>query len=505
MAKLTKEEIEIRRNDIQKMKDEGISSKEIAEKLNIPIHIVKRNGKYKDKAKLNKIIKDAINNSPLKSRKAEKLSKIWNTEEKKEFASNRSKNFWKNLEENGNKEEFIKNRIKRYIESGAAEEWKKNHQVKANKAATDSKLGNFDSWQDKIQSIVERNGGILLTPYTKSKEYVSVKCSAGHSWEAIPNSIQQGKWCPQCANVGPSKGQIEVFNYIQTLANDVVLNDRSVLLNKETDNYLELDIYIPSKSFGIEFNGLLFHSDYFGDIRNRHLNKFKICEDNGIKLLAIFEDEWNNPEKQSLIKSMIRHRLGILPQKENRLRASKLELRKIHKNKLIEPFFDKNHLDGHSSAMFAYGLFKEDKLITCMSIRKNHNSEIEICRFATDYDYHVYGGAGRLLKAVFNDFNEVITFSNNRLSTGNVYKELNGVLIQENNPSYWYTDGKQRIWRWKCRRINDPGILAQFPDIPHTEKDQANSGLIGLKIFNYLKPLYRIEDYGHKKWLLKQI
>ena len=64
----------------------------------------------------------------------------------------------------------------------------------------------------------------------------------------------------------------------------------------------ELDIYIPSKKIAIEYNGLIWHSEKFkGKVFNYHLNKTENCEKIGIRLIHIFEDEWN--EKKEIIKS----------------------------------------------------------------------------------------------------------------------------------------------------------------------------------------------------------
>jgi hypothetical protein len=196
---------------------------------------------------------------------------------------------------------------------------------------------------------------------------------------------------------------------------------------------------------------------------------------------------------------MVRHRSGVLGTTR---RASKLTLVKLTKNSQFDWFFARNHLDGHARARYAFGLFEGDKLLCCASIRTNHQGECELARLATDYDYHVYGGAGRLIKAILKEEGKLVTFSNNRLSHGKTYQILGFSLVQENPPSYWYTDGNERIWRYRCRRVNDPEILRQFPEVEHTEKAQAAAGILSLGIWGDRRPLFRIEDYGHRKWVL---
>jgi uncharacterized DUF497 family protein len=66
---------------------------------------------------------------------------------------------------------------------------------------------------------------------------------------------------------------------------------------------LEVDIYIPSKKVAIEINGLYWHSEKSGNkLKDYHLNKTDLCEKEGIRLVHIFDDEWNSvTEKRELI------------------------------------------------------------------------------------------------------------------------------------------------------------------------------------------------------------
>jgi hypothetical protein len=110
----------------------------------------------------------------------------------------------------------------------------------------------------------------------------------------------------------------------------------------------------------------------------------------------------------------------------------------------------------------------------------------------------VHGGFRKLLAAVKADYpgRTLITFSNNRLSTGATYEKSGFTLLSEQAPSYWYTDGEVRVWRFKCKRINTPEIIGQFP----TEKLQAAGGVFSRMYLGHDKPMYQIHDYGHRKW-----
>lgn len=407
--------------------------------------------------------------------------------------------YWKNLPENERKI-FVNKRSKAVRKSKAM------NRYQARGLGIELPQGLSEKDKNKLmfeayQKIARDNGGEMIGEYLGSHEKVEWKCSKGHIWITIPNSIQQGHWCPNCANLGPSMAQVEIFEFVKSLTSDeVILGDRNTIFSEDTGRFMELDIYIPSRKFAIEYNGLIFHSSKYEAQINRHNRKSKLCDSAGINLLAIFEDEWKDDNKRELLKSMIKHRLGA---NLNKIGARKLELKFLNKNSDFSEFFNRNHLDGHSQASWGVGLFLGEKLMACVTIRKNFNAETELCRFAIDRDFAIPGAASRLIKAISSKINTpLISFSNNRLSTGKVYQKIGFKLLKENPSSYWYTDGIVRVWRFRCKRINDPEILARFPEVEHTEEAQAMAGILSEEIWGDNRPLYKIEDYGHKKWLL---
>ena len=46
---------------------------------------------------------------------------------------------------------------------------------------------------------MERGGKCLSTEYVNSATKLKWECREGHVWESTPNAIEQGDWCPQCA------------------------------------------------------------------------------------------------------------------------------------------------------------------------------------------------------------------------------------------------------------------------------------------------------------------
>lgn len=423
--------------------------------------------------KRNKAIKEAYQDETLRKLKAEQSSNWWNSLSSEE------------------REEYLARRQKSMEQSEAVQRYRKKQSLATgdnnNKTRAILQFHNVSSSEELMQKYAAFRGGSYLGDFVHTGAKCRWMCSKGHVFEMRPNNVQQGQWCPRCAGVGPSAAQLEIYEFVKSIVpeHEVVLSDRTAIAPKE------LDIYVPAKRFGIEFHGLYWHSSAApGFKRNAHYEKTQLCRERGIRLFAIYEDEWIH--KQELVKAMIRWRLEKF--EGTKLDARKLAVVRLDKNKDFEEFFERNHLDGHTQASYAYALKHENQIIMVASFRKNFNGELELARLATDYRYSVRGGAGKLLSMI----NEpLVTFSNNRLSNGEVYRKLGFELIQENKPSYWYTDFQTRIWRFRCKRINDPEVLAKYP----SEAAQAEGGVFSQYIFGDNRPLYRIEDHGHRKWL----
>ena len=94
--------------------------------------------------------------------------------------------------------------------------------------------------------------------------------------------------------------QKEIFDFINSFYPDTVYDTRKVI------SPLELDIYIPSLKLAIEYCGLYWHSEEYKE-NSYHYDKMKFCNEKGIRLITIFEDEWLKRQDQvkNLLKSVI--------------------------------------------------------------------------------------------------------------------------------------------------------------------------------------------------------
>lgn len=273
---------------------------------------------------------------------------------------------------------------------------------------------------------------------------------------------QKGRRCPFCCNSRSySNSEREVSAFIKTFYKDEIQeNNRKILPNNK-----ELDLYLPNKKVAIEFDGLYFHSENFNKDKKYHLNKTLLCEEQGIRLIHIFGDEWQY--KQDIVKSKIKH---ILHCDNNPVvYARKCYVEEISaKDK--NQFLEENHIQGKDNASIRLGLWyptgEYDELVAVMTFCKPRKAlgqksdskyDYELSRFASNIDYRVIGAFGKLWKYFENhyEFNSIITYADRRWSIGNVYETNGFELDHVSKPNYWYfkeSIANQREYRYKYRK-----------------------------------------------------
>ena len=230
-----------------------------------------------------------------------------------------------------------------------------------------------------------------------------------------------------------SKTQRRIFDSIRT--DDKLENHRKLIFP------LELDIYIPSAKLAIEYNGLLYHSRGYDSSskanspdfpRDYHLNKTKLCEEQGVQLLHIFEGENLN-----IWYSMIHSKLGL----NEKLYARKCFIKEIQFKEASE-FLEANHLQGSCNSKINLGLFYNDELVSLMTFGKarfNKQYDWELLRFCSKRNLNVIGAAGKLLKHFRRNYNgSIISYANRRWSNGDLYEKLGFSKVKETPPNYWY-------------------------------------------------------------------
>lgn len=287
------------------------------------------------------------------------------------------------------------------------------------------------------------------TEYIKSDKKVDVFCKdCGRMFSIEANSHLQGHGCPYHYN-NKSQYESEIVDFLKNECNitNILTNDRRVLDGNE------LDIFLPDYELAIEFDGIFWHSELYKD-SNYHLNKTLKCEEKKIRLIHIFEDEWNN--KKEIWKSMLRNILGITSQVTY---ARKCDLRVVPNNEANQ-FLKANHLQGICGSQIKYGLYYNNELVSIMTFGSsrhfigNGQSQYELLRFCNKLNTRVIGAASRLFKHFIktNSPQTVVSFADRRWSNGNLYNQLNFTLYNKSKPNYSYIVKGERKNRFNFRK-----------------------------------------------------
>ena len=261
------------------------------------------------------------------------------------------------------------------------------------------------------------------------------------------NAIELNKNIISSFNSKPQK-EIEAF-----ISDELMLN---VLSNhKKILNGVEIDLYIPSIRIGIEYNGLYWHSEKMGKTKHYHQLKTILAENENIKLIHIFEDEWR--DKKEIVKDRLRHIFG---KTTNKIYGRKCVVKEITPEEK-KYYLENNHIQGNDNSTIRLGLFNDDKLVGVMTFskprkslgyNKNENNVYELVRFASN---NVIGGADKLLKYFIRAYNpvKIISYADRRWSQGELYKKLGFNYVSSTKPNYWYTKNyKTREHRFNYRK-----------------------------------------------------
>lgn len=304
----------------------------------------------------------------------------------------------------------------------------------------------------------------LVIPLFKKEDYIGNKekylFKCNKCGNEFLSSLSDGD-IPRCIKCFPlgiikSKAEDEIILFLRSLLPNekIIHGDRNVLKPKE------LDIFIPKKSFAIEYNGLKWHSDSIKPIKEYHLNKTQECESKNIRLIHIFEDEWIL--QKEIVKNKLKSVLNI--NNTNKIYARKCILKEISvldKNEFLETY----HIQGKDISKIKIGAFYNDELVGVMTFgnlrlalgSRYKKDTYELIRFATKTS--VIGLASKMLTYFINKYNpeKIISYADRRWtsSKNNLYEKIGFSFVHSTEPNYWYINEKKldcRIHRFVFRK-----------------------------------------------------
>jgi len=341
------------------------------------------------------------------------------------------------------------------------------------------------------------------SPLFKLEEYTGVKGYIRYNWKCntcgspFSSSCDNGSF-PICSFCEP-KGSAH-----ERLCKDF-LDELQVSYRfraKVLPNNKELDIYVENKNFGIELCGLYYHSTAKNNYpKEYHSLKTSECDNLGIKLFTVFDDEMFDPNKRKIVLNKIKHNLGLT--------ARKIPARKCKIVDLSPPvcnrFLEKYHIQGSIGSTYKYGLTYKNRLVAVMTFNKGrtatgHKAQPDIWelgRYCTVFNFSIIGGASKLLSHFIKHVNpkQIYSYADRRWSGGNLYEKLGFTFIKNTSPNYWYTKTfKTREHRIKFQKHKLTPLSSYNPSLTEEEIMKREKYFriwdCGSKLYTWTKPSF---------------
>ena len=289
------------------------------------------------------------------------------------------------------------------------------------------------------------------------------KCDLKHTFEIKTDNYFSRIYsniplCTICNPIGDLKSikEKELFQFIQSIYDGEII--------QSWRSGLEIDIYLPNLNLGFEFNGLYWHSDKFKD-KGYHLNKTKHFEELCIRVIHIWEDDWNF--RKSIIQSQMKN---LIKKTQNRIFARKCEVIQLS---TVSKFLNNNHIQGSDYSKVKLGLTFEGDLVSVMTFNKleGRNSmgegEWNLSRFCNKIDYNVIGGASKLVNYFIKNWivKRIISYADRDWSKGNLYENLGFRKVNESLPDYKYIVDGIRVHKSRFKK-SITGISESKLEIP---------------------------------------
>lgn len=271
---------------------------------------------------------------------------------------------------------------------------------------------------------------------------------------------------------------------------DIWMKSYNENLTKRNDSYLE---QIMSFKEWVDGYGIknAFMADPVLCMDRNHL----IDETKEEHSFVIFPHEWKY--KKEIIKPF----LYFKENKPKRINARDCFVVEIDQ-KTSNNFIDQYHFQkSNKLGIISWGIFDEisRRLIGVLSLGRNHRqnqdmNNVVLDRLCFKSNIQIFGGASKLLKpakewAFKNNFN-IISYSDNRLSNGNVYEKMGFSLLKENYQDYFYLN-KFDFTEYKSKQSQRKDLVSCPESL--TEHEWAIS-----------RGLIRVWDMGKKTWILTQ-
>jgi hypothetical protein len=338
--------------------------------------------------------------------------------------------------------------------------------------------------------------------YVNQEQVIDIMCPDHGVFRQKVGVHMMGAGCQKCASTA-SVSERNLRGFIRTLPVASVFNDRSGVAGKSVNgNNLEVDVYFPEHKVALELDGIYWHSNRPRKGKERlpdsHLlDKTKACEANGVRLIHYYCDEWQF--RNHAVRQHIKTVLGL---SSDSVFARKCKVACVQAKEAAK-FLDNNHVQGdvrfdlHPDSTLGL-LDPAGQLVALMVFspvvsNRGHKADPrywELTRYATSI--RVVGGASKLLAhfvALHPEMETLVSYSDKRISQGNLYEKLGFNKVSTSRPDYMYVNGKNRIHKSAYRKERLKKLFPAAYSDSKTEREMTEE--LGL---------FRVYNCGLDKW-----
>lgn len=413
----------------------------------------------------------------------------------KEFKEKSKKTF---IEKYGTENPFSTEEIKNKIKKTNIKKYGNSSWIKTgDNAKKIAEMLKENNQKKRLEKIIELEIPIEIKEFKKGGS-VSIFCKKCKNSSDFSNSffnvcLKAGK--NPCLICNPpllseSKSEIELYEFIKEIYTGKIEKQNRKILNGK-----EIDIFLPEKNIGFEFNGIYYHSEIFKD-KDEILSKKNNLSEMGIDLVTVWEDDW--VYKNEIVKSRICNLFNL----SNKIYARECQIKEIGV-KTEREFLEKNHIQGYVPSTIKIGIFHKEKLVSIMTFGNNRvalgkgkkEGEYELLRFCNSLNTSVLGGASKMFKYFIKKYNpaRITSYQNNSWNTGNLYENLGFKKLGVTKQNYFWCKKNIRFNRFNFRKDK---LVREGYD-PNLTEEQI--------MIN--RSYFRIWDMGNIKWeyLIKKV
>lgn len=266
------------------------------------------------------------------------------------------------------------------------------------------------------------------------------------------------------------------------------------LHNRQILNGQELDIYYADRKIGIEFNGNYWHSSVYKDEKYHQIKTIAAAK-KGIRLIHIFEHEWNDSTKRAKIIALLN---SVLSDKSEVVYARNTHTKLVSAIE-TRTFIDNYHLQNYAYSDINIGCYYNEKLIGIMTFgipRFNSDCQYELIRLCWQDNIRVVGGAEKLFNYFITNYRptSILTYCDISKFTGGVYTKLGFKLAKDalTKPNYvWVNSANNTVLpRYKTMK-------SRLVKVGFGKEDQTEDEIMSSRGF------LKIHDCGNIKFIWK--